>query len=187
MLYRSPVAALYINRFQKEKCSPRLFKIQPSSTAIHELSASQLFWRVFRNRLSVCRQRIGSLPSESDIVFICIFPSVVTCVITVAVTPILLLSQRRWISMGALHREIDLVRHIDNSRQISQIHYGGGSPTSIPIPMLKELNDHLLSIAPTIAKSPRLRLSAILAICPSTTGNSSPHADLPAIALVFGI
>ena len=52
----------------------------------------------------------------------------------------------------ALHREIDLVaRHIDHSRQISQIHYGGGSPTSIPIPMLKELNDHLLSIAPTIA------------------------------------
>lgn len=54
--------------------------------------------------------------------------------------------------VGALHREIDLVtRHIDHSRQISQIHYGGGSPTSIPIPMLKELNEHLLSIAPTIA------------------------------------
>ena len=43
--------------------------------------------------------------------------------------------------VGALHREIDLVaRHIDHSRQISQIHYGGGSPTSIPISMLKELN-----------------------------------------------
>lgn len=60
--------------------------------------------------------------------------------------------------VGALHREIDLVtRHIDNSRQISQIHYGGGSPTSIPIPMLKELNDHLLSIAPTIA-SPEIAI-----------------------------
>ena len=52
----------------------------------------------------------------------------------------------------ALHREIDLVAsHIDHRRQISQIHYGGGSPTSIPIQMLKELNEHLLSIAPTIA------------------------------------
>ena len=53
----------------------------------------------------------------------------------------------------ALHREIDLVtRHIDCHRKIAQIHYGGGSPTSIPIPMIRELNEHLLSIAPTIEK-----------------------------------
>ena len=51
----------------------------------------------------------------------------------------------------ALHREIDLVAsHISHNRKISQIHYGGGSPTSIPISMIRELNEHLLSIAPTI-------------------------------------
>lgn len=51
----------------------------------------------------------------------------------------------------ALHREIDLVAsHISNDRKISQIHYGGGSPTSIPISMIRELNEHLLSVAPTI-------------------------------------
>lgn len=51
----------------------------------------------------------------------------------------------------ALHREIDLVAsHISRNRKISQIHYGGGSPTSIPISMIRELNEHLLSIAPTI-------------------------------------
>ncbi len=53
--------------------------------------------------------------------------------------------------VDALHREIDLVAsHISNDRRISQIHYGGGSPTSIPISMIRELNEHLLSIAPTI-------------------------------------
>ena len=53
--------------------------------------------------------------------------------------------------VDALHREIDLVAsHISNDRKISQIHYGGGSPTSIPISMIRELNEHLLSIAPTI-------------------------------------
>ena len=51
----------------------------------------------------------------------------------------------------ALHREIDLVAsHISHNRKISQIHYGGGSPTSIPISMIRELNEHLLSVAPTI-------------------------------------
>ena len=35
--------------------------------------------------------------------------------------------------VDALHREIDLVAsHISSNRKISQIHYGGGSPTSIP-------------------------------------------------------
>ena len=51
----------------------------------------------------------------------------------------------------ALHKEIDLVaKHISDGRQISQIHYGGGSPTALPIAMIKELNEHLLSIAPAI-------------------------------------
>ena len=53
----------------------------------------------------------------------------------------------------ALHKEIDLVaKHISDGRQISQIHYGGGSPTALPIAMIKELNEHLLSIAPTIER-----------------------------------
>ena len=53
----------------------------------------------------------------------------------------------------ALHKEIDLVaKHISDGRQISQIHYGGGSPTALPIAMIKELNEHLLSVAPTIER-----------------------------------
>ena len=53
----------------------------------------------------------------------------------------------------ALHKEIGLVaKHISDGRQISQIHYGGGSPTALPIAMIKELNEHLLSIAPTIER-----------------------------------
>ena len=53
--------------------------------------------------------------------------------------------------VDALHREIDLVAsHIDRHRQISQIHYGGGSPTSLPVSMIRELNEHLLSVAPVI-------------------------------------
>ena len=55
--------------------------------------------------------------------------------------------------VDALHKEIDLVgRYIDGERRISQIHYGGGSPTALPIAMIKELNDHLLSLAPTIER-----------------------------------
>jgi len=51
----------------------------------------------------------------------------------------------------ALHKEIDLVaKHISSGRQISQIHYGGGSPTALPVSMIKELNEHMLSIAPVI-------------------------------------
>lgn len=46
----------------------------------------------------------------------------------------------------ALHGEIDLVAaHLDADRQISQIHYGGGTPTALPPAVLKELNDHLTS------------------------------------------
>lgn len=53
--------------------------------------------------------------------------------------------------IGAVHQEIDLVLPlIDNSRQVSQIHYGGGSPTAMPTTVLKELNSHLLSAFSTI-------------------------------------
>lgn len=53
----------------------------------------------------------------------------------------------------AVHKEIDLVTSIlDKNRPISQIHFGGGSPTSMPASVLKEINDHLLSLFPTIDK-----------------------------------
>lgn len=53
--------------------------------------------------------------------------------------------------ISSLHQEIDLVAsHIDRNRPISQIHYGGGSPTAMSTTVLKELNDHLLSLFPTI-------------------------------------
>lgn len=55
--------------------------------------------------------------------------------------------------VDALHREIDLVAaRLDGNRKISQIHYGGGSPTAIPINYIKELNNHLLSLMPVIDK-----------------------------------
>ena len=45
----------------------------------------------------------------------------------------------------ALHREIDLVKPLlDSGRKIAQIHYGGGSPTAMPVELIKELNDHML-------------------------------------------
>lgn len=53
--------------------------------------------------------------------------------------------------VDALHREMDRVaQHIDKSRKISQIHYGGGSPTALPVPMIKELTQHMLSLFPVI-------------------------------------
>lgn len=53
----------------------------------------------------------------------------------------------------ALHQEIDIVaKYLAADRKISQIHYGGGSPTAIPIKMIRELNEHLLSLASTIEK-----------------------------------
>lgn len=53
----------------------------------------------------------------------------------------------------AIHKEIDIVAaHLDKSRPISQIHFGGGSPTAMPVSVLKEINDHLLSLFPTIEK-----------------------------------
>ncbi|MEE1177279.1 MAG: radical SAM protein, partial [Paludibacteraceae bacterium] len=55
--------------------------------------------------------------------------------------------------IDAIHKEIDLVTAlIDKSRPISQIHFGGGSPTAMPTSVLKEINEHLLSLFPTIEK-----------------------------------
>lgn len=51
----------------------------------------------------------------------------------------------------ALHVEIDKVKErLAPGRKISQIHYGGGSPTAMPVYVLKELNDHLLAGFETI-------------------------------------
>lgn len=51
----------------------------------------------------------------------------------------------------ALHREIDLVLPLlKRDRLVAQIHYGGGSPTSLPVSALKELNAHLLEGFQTI-------------------------------------
>ena len=46
--------------------------------------------------------------------------------------------------LKAVHTEIDKVTALlDNGRMIAQIHYGGGSPTSIPVECLRELNEHM--------------------------------------------
>ena len=46
--------------------------------------------------------------------------------------------------VAALHKEIDLVLPLlDKKRKISQIHYGGGTPTSLPALELEELNAHV--------------------------------------------
>ena len=53
--------------------------------------------------------------------------------------------------MDALKREIEMVLPLlDHNRKISQIHYGGGSPTSQPVSMLKEINKMLLEGFETI-------------------------------------
>ncbi|MBF0574650.1 oxygen-independent coproporphyrinogen III oxidase [Dysgonomonas sp. GY617] len=53
--------------------------------------------------------------------------------------------------MDALKREIEMVLPLlDHNRKISQIHYGGGSPTSQPVAMLKEINKMLLEGFETI-------------------------------------
>ena len=53
----------------------------------------------------------------------------------------------------ALHKEIDLMAvHLDKSRPISQIHYGGGTPTTIAVSLLGELNEHILSLFPSIER-----------------------------------
>ena len=53
-----------------------------------------------------------------------------------------------------LHQEIDLLLpHLRKDRRISQIHYGGGSPSSMPLPLIRGINEHLLSAFSTIDKS----------------------------------
>lgn len=48
--------------------------------------------------------------------------------------------------IGALKKEIGMVLPLlDKSRKISQIHYGGGTPTSQPVRILKELNEMFFS------------------------------------------
>ena len=52
-----------------------------------------------------------------------------------------------------LHQEIDLLLpHLRKDRRISQIHYGGGSPSSMPLPLIRGINEHLLSAFSTINK-----------------------------------
>lgn len=48
--------------------------------------------------------------------------------------------------ISALKHEIEMVLPLlDKSRKISQIHYGGGTPTSQPVKVLKELNEMFFS------------------------------------------
>lgn len=48
--------------------------------------------------------------------------------------------------IDALKKEIKIVLPLlDHSRKISQIHYGGGTPTSQPVAVLKEINQMILS------------------------------------------
>lgn len=48
--------------------------------------------------------------------------------------------------IDALKKEIRMVLPLlDHSRKISQIHYGGGTPTSQPVAVLKEINEMILS------------------------------------------
>ena len=52
-----------------------------------------------------------------------------------------------------MHKEIDKVKErLAPGRKISQIHYGGGSPTALPAHYLKELNEHLLDGFDTIER-----------------------------------
>ena len=51
----------------------------------------------------------------------------------------------------ALHDEIDLIiPMLQRDRQVAQIHYGGGSPTSLQPAIIKSLNQHILNICPKI-------------------------------------
>ena len=57
------------------------------------------------------------------------------------------------IYIDALHKEIDMILPLlDGDRKISQIHYGGGTPTAMPLSAIKELNQHLLSHFATIER-----------------------------------
>ena len=60
-------------------------------------------------------------------------------------------SERIEAYFAALHKEIDLLLpHLRKGRKISQIHYGGGSPSSMPLPHIRALTEHLLSAFDTI-------------------------------------
>lgn len=60
-------------------------------------------------------------------------------------------SERIEAYFAALHKEIDLLLpHLRKDRKISQIHYGGGSPSSMPLTHIRALNEHLLSAFDTI-------------------------------------
>jgi oxygen-independent coproporphyrinogen-3 oxidase len=51
----------------------------------------------------------------------------------------------------AMHREIALViPHLDPTRRIAQIHYGGGTPSALPLHHIRALNEQLLSAFGTI-------------------------------------
>lgn len=53
--------------------------------------------------------------------------------------------------VSALHREIShVLQYINPNRKIAQIHYGGGTPTILPVYVLNELNDRLLTSFPHI-------------------------------------
>lgn len=53
------------------------------------------------------------------------------------------------IYMNALLEEIELVtEHIDKSRPITQIHYGGGTPTAVPLHWLARINHKLMGLFP---------------------------------------
>ena len=55
--------------------------------------------------------------------------------------------------IDALHKEIDMILPLlDGDRKISQIHYGGGTPTAMPLSAIKELNQHLISHFSTIER-----------------------------------
>jgi len=55
--------------------------------------------------------------------------------------------------IDAVHQEIDRVTALlDPSRQIAQIHYGGGSPTALPVHYLKALNEQLSARFPQIGQ-----------------------------------
>lgn len=53
----------------------------------------------------------------------------------------------------ALFKEIDMVKPLLNkNRKIAQIHYGGGTPTVLPVSVLKSINERLLEGFETIEK-----------------------------------
>lgn len=53
--------------------------------------------------------------------------------------------------LNALHLELDMVsKHIGSNRTVSQIHYGGGTPSLLPVPELEKLNRKLRILFPQI-------------------------------------